>query len=87
MGAIAGQVLNQQIPAGAWEPYRSGPLTNLFRDRFQRAWAVCDDAGQRASIHTDEHKQPGSSAEGSGQVRAGGGDVSASTRPKRLGLG
>src|ERR1700721_178895 len=39
-----------------------------------------DGAGQRASFDADEHEQHGGSAERSGQVRAGGRDVSASTR-------
>jgi hypothetical protein len=46
-----------------------------------------DGAGQRASFDADEHEQPGGSAEGSGQVRAGGRDVSASTRAMRDGAG
>jgi hypothetical protein len=44
-------------------------------------------ARQRASIYTDEHEQPGVSAKGSGQVRAGGRDASTSTWAKGDGAG
>jgi hypothetical protein len=34
LGRVAGQAPDRKIPAGGRSPYLSGPLTNLFRDRF-----------------------------------------------------
>jgi hypothetical protein len=46
----------------------------------QSTWAEGHGTRQRASVHTDEHKQSGNSAEGSGQLQAGRRDASTRTR-------
>jgi len=43
-----------------------------------------DGTALRASIHTNEYEQPGNGAEWSVQVRAGGRDVSTSTRAETV---
>ena len=43
--------------------------------------------GNEHPSHTDEHKQPGGCAEGSGQVRGGGRDASTSSRAELDGAG
>ena len=55
---------------------------NLYSMIASKELRLCDDARQRASIHTDRHKQPAAVLRGSRQVQPGGGNVSASNRPE-----
>jgi hypothetical protein len=54
--------------------------TSGGRDASTSTQAEGDGAGQRASIHTDEHEQLGDGAEPSGQARVGGRDASQALR-------
>jgi hypothetical protein len=69
-GGLQGRCLTGRYPQAPGSPYQWPTDDTVFRDRFQKTML-----GEEQSIHADEHKQPGSNAEGSGQIRLGGRDV------------
>jgi hypothetical protein len=80
LGRVARQSPNQQIPASAGSPYQ-WPADEPCSVIASKEPGLCETMlGKEHPPTLDEHKHPGSSAEGSGQVLAGGRDVSTRAR-------
>jgi hypothetical protein len=63
--------------------FSADPTPEPYSVIASKELGLCDTMLDKSIHPHNEHKQPGGSAEGSGKVWAGGGDVWASTQPKR----
>jgi len=67
--SASAQMVLVAVGAGEWPSLENADQEMVAR----RSWTM--SIHPVSSIHTDEHKQPGRSAKGSGQLRRGGRDV------------